>query len=63
MEGEPLAGADSVEDHVGGDFEEDDAKGEHLLADIELVLGDADIFHEVISQGVGNVTPIELWSS
>jgi hypothetical protein len=33
------------------------------LADIELVLGDADIFHEVISQGVGDVTSIELWSS
>ena len=60
LQSEPLSGADAVQDHVGGNLEEDDAEGEHLLADVELVLGDANFLHEVVGQGIGNVTAIEL---
>ncbi len=57
---EPFARADPVEDHVGRDLEQHDPQREHLLADVELVLGDADIFHEVVRDGVGNVPSVEL---
>lgn len=60
LQGQPLAGADTVEDHVGGDLEEHDAQREHLLADVELVLRDVDILHEVVGDGIGNVASIEL---
>ena len=60
LESEPLSWADSVEDHVGRDFEKHDTQGEHLLADVELVLGDADIFHEVVCDGVGDVTSVKF---
>lgn len=60
LEGEPLARADAVEDHVGGNFEEDNTEGQHLLTDVELVLSDADILHEVVGDGIGNVTSIKL---
>tara|TARA_R110002060_G_scaffold58213_1_gene68283 strand:- start:314 stop:562 length:249 start_codon:yes stop_codon:yes gene_type:complete len=57
---EPLSGTDSVKDHVGGDFEEDDAEGEHLLADIELILSDVHIFEEVVCESVGDIATIEF---
>lgn len=60
LQGQPLAGADTVEDHVGGDLEEHDAQRQHLLADVELVLRDTDILHEVVGDGIGNVSSIEL---
>lgn len=60
LEGQPLAGADAVENHVGGNLEEHDAEREHLLANIELILVDSDFLHEVIGDGVGNVASIEL---
>ena len=53
----------TVEDHVGRDLEKHDTQREHLLADVELVLGDADIFHEVVRDGVGNVTSVKFWNA
>jgi hypothetical protein len=58
LESEPLARSDPVEDHVGGDFKEDDPEREHLLSDVELVLVDPDVFHEVIRQRVGNIASV-----
>lgn len=60
LQGEPLAGADAVENHVGWDFEEHDAERQHLLTDVELILGDADILEEGVGDGVGDVSTIEL---
>lgn len=60
LEGQPLARADAVENHVGGNLKEHDAQREHLLADVELVLVDSDFLHEVIGDGVGDVAAIEL---
>lgn len=60
LQGEPLAGADAVENHVGWDFEEHDAERQHLLTDVELILGDADILEEAVGDGVGDVSTIEL---
>jgi hypothetical protein len=57
---EPLARPDAVQDHVGRDLKQHDAQREHLLADVELVLGDADIFHEAVGDGVGNVASVEF---
>lgn len=36
LERQPFPGPDAVEDHVGGDLEEDDTQREHLLTDVEL---------------------------
>jgi hypothetical protein len=41
-------------------FEEDNAEREHLLPNVELVLCDADVFHEVVRNGIGDVAAIEL---
>lgn len=60
MEREPLAWPNTVENYVGGDFEENNAEGEHLLTDVELVLVDPNIFHEIVRDSVGNVTTIEF---
>lgn len=60
LQRQPLSRADAVEDHVGGDLEEDDAEREHLLADVELVLVDADVLHEVVRDGVGDVASVEF---
>lgn len=40
---EPFSWAELVEQHIGWDFQEDDAGGQQLLADVELILRDADI--------------------
>lgn len=60
LEREPPGGTDAVQDHVGGDFGEHDAEGQHLLADVKLVLVDADVFHELVGERVGDVAAIEL---
>lgn len=60
LEGQPLAGPDSVQDHVGRDLEEHNSQREHLLADIELVLVDADILHELVCNGICNVSSVKL---
>lgn len=60
LESKPKAGTDAVERHVGGDFEKNDTQREHLLADVELVLCDVDVFHEVVGDGVGDVAAVEL---
>ena len=43
----------AVEYHVGRYFEQNDAKGQHLLANVELVLRHANVLHEVVRNGVG----------
>lgn len=63
LQRQPLARADAVEDHVGWNLEEYYAKRKHLLADVELVLCDADILHEVISKGVSDIASIEFCSA
>jgi hypothetical protein len=60
LECEPLAGPNTVESHVCRDLEQHDTKREHLLTDVELVLIDADVFEEVVRDGIGDVTTIEL---
>ena len=62
MKSEPFAGTHTVKDHVGRDFEQYDAQAEHLLADVELILTDANIFHEVVRDGISHVATIELFS-
>lgn len=61
LDRQPLAWTDAVENHVARYLEEDDTEGEHLLADVELVLGYADVDKEVVCQGIGNVSSIELY--
>lgn len=58
LESEPLARSDPVEDHVRGDLEEDDPEREHLLSDVELVLVDPDVSHEVVRERVGDVASV-----
>ena len=60
LEREPFARTDTVQDHVAGNLEEHNAEGQHLLADVELVLRDADVFHEVVRDGVGHVAAVKL---
>lgn len=60
LESEPLSWAESVEDRVGRECEKYDTQLEHLLADVGLVLLDADIFHEVVRDGVGDVTSVKF---
>ena len=31
-----------------------------MLTDVELVLADADVFHEVVGDGIGHVATVEL---
>jgi hypothetical protein len=58
LESEPLARSDPVEDHVGRDLKEDDPEREHLLSDVELVLVDPDVFHEIVRERVGDVASV-----
>lgn len=58
LEREPSTGPDAVEDHVGRDLEEDDTEREHLLPDVELVLGDTEILEEAIGERVGDVASV-----
>ncbi len=60
LERQPFSWADPVEDHVRGNLEQHDAQGQHLLADVELVLVDADIFHELVGDGVGDVPSVQF---
>lgn len=60
LQGEPPAGPNPVEDHIGRDLEQDDTQRQHLLPNVELVLGDADFLHEVVRDGVANVSAIEF---
>ena len=60
MKCEPLAGANTVKRHVCRDLEQHDAEREHLLTDIKLILIDADVMEEVVSDGIGDVTTIKL---
>lgn len=57
---EPLSRANSVQYHVRWDLSEDDAKRQHLLANVKLVLINSDVLHEVIRDGVGHVASIQL---
>lgn len=58
LEREPPTRADAVQNHIGRDLEEDDPEREHLLADIELVLGDTEVFEESVGERVGDVAPV-----
>lgn len=60
LKGEPLSGANSVQEHVGWDFKKHDTEREHLLANVELILGNPDILEEIVGQGVGDVSSIEF---
>jgi hypothetical protein len=57
---EPLTRANTVERHICRNLEQHDTKREHLLTDVELVLIDADVFEEVVRDGIGDVTTIKL---
>lgn len=61
LQGQPFAGTHTVEDHVGRNLEEYNAKRQHLLTDIELVLIDSNIFHEVVGDSICHVTTIEFY--
>lgn len=60
LQRQPLAGANTIEDHVRWDLEEDDTQRQHLLADVELVLVDADVLHHVVRDGIGDVSTVQL---
>ena len=49
---EPPTRADSVENDVAGNFENDNTNIEQLLSNIVIGLGDADVFEEVVGQSV-----------
>jgi len=61
LQGKPLARSNTVENHVGGDFSQNNAERQHLLADIELILINAHIFHELVRDGIGHVSSVQLW--
>jgi hypothetical protein len=52
---QPDGRANAVEDHIRWDFPEHDTQREQLLTDVEPVLRDADVFHEVVGKGISNV--------
>ena len=60
LESEPLSGTNTIQDHVGGDLEQHNTERQHLLTNIELILGDVDILEEVVGKSVGDVTTIEF---
>jgi hypothetical protein len=60
VECELPARADAIQNHVSGDFEQHDPRREHLLANVELALRDADIFYELVGDGVGDVVSVEF---
>lgn len=60
LESEPLAGTDPVEDHVGGNLEQHNTEGQHLLTNVELILGDLDILEEAVGESVGNIATIKF---
>lgn len=45
---------------LGRDLEQHDSQRQHLLADIELVLRNANVFHEVVGNRVRNVAAVQL---
>jgi hypothetical protein len=61
LESQPPGRTNAVESHVGGKLEQHNAERHELLAHIELVLGDVDILHEIISEGVGYIALVELF--
>ena len=60
LQRQPLARAHPVQDHVGRDLKEDNSKRKHLLADIELVLRDADVLSEVVGDCIGHVAAVQF---
>ena len=60
LEREPFARTNTIQDHVGRNLKEHDTKRQHLLAHIELVLVDANIFHHVVSNSVRDVATVQL---
>ena len=60
LKSEPLAGTDAVQDHVGGDLEEDNAERQHLLSDVKLILSDVHICHHVVGDSVGDIAAVKL---
>jgi len=61
LESQPPGRTNAVESHVGRKLEQHYAERHELLAHIELVLGDANVHHEVVREGVGYVALIELF--
>lgn len=62
MKGQPFSSTNTIENHVGGNLEENDAERQHLLSHVELVLGDVYVFKKIVGQSVGNVASVELWN-
>lgn len=60
LQSKPLSRPDAVQDHVGWDLKEHDAQRQHLLANVELVLCDPDILHELVSDSISDVATVEL---
>jgi hypothetical protein len=67
---QPFARANPVQNHVGRDLKENNTERQHLLTDIELVLGDTDIFEEICGEGalalstmlIGNIYASTIYS-
>ena len=62
MESQPPGRTNTIKSQVRGKFEQHDAELHKLLSRVELVLGDVDIFHEVVREGVGYIALVELLS-
>jgi hypothetical protein len=63
LEGQPPGRTNAVYNHIGRKLKHHDAERHELLARIHLVLSDADIFHEVVREGVGDIALVELFAS
>jgi hypothetical protein len=61
LESQPPGRTNTIKSHVGGKFEQHDAERHKLLSRIELVLGDSDIFIEVVRESVGYIALVELF--
>jgi hypothetical protein len=61
LKSQPPGRTNAVENHVGRKLEHHDAERHKLLAHIELILGDADIFHEVVCEGVADISLVKFF--
>jgi hypothetical protein len=63
LKSQPSGRTNAVYDHIGRKLKHHDAERHELLARIELVLSDADVFHEVVRESVGYIALVELFVS
>lgn len=60
LQSEPFAWSNPVQNHVRRNLKQHNPERQHLLPDVELVLCDADVFHETVCDRIRNVAAIQL---